>query len=58
MVDITNTIFKTTSDEENIEEIQRQKNIIELLLSKDEALLLLNKVEDRHHKDEVNPIFS
>ena len=41
-----NKIYKTTIEEENIEELQRQKSIIEILLSKDEALYLLNKVEE------------
>ena len=47
--------YKTTIEEENIEELQRQKSIIEILLSKDEALYLLNKVEEKYvpvtHKD-------
>ena len=42
-----NKIYKTTIEEENIEELQRQKSIIEILLSKDEALYLLNKVEEK-----------
>ena len=45
-----NMIYKTTIEEENIEEIQRQKSIIEILLSKDEALQLLNKVEEKKIK--------
>ncbi len=42
-----NKIYKTTIEEENIEEFQRQKSIIEILLSKDEALYLLNKLEEK-----------
>ena len=51
-------VYKTTIDEENIEEIQRQKSIIEILLSKDEALYLLNKVKERKDKENTNPILS
>ena len=45
-----NKIYKTTTEEENIEELQRQKSIIEILLSKDEAFYLLNKVEEKKIK--------
>ena len=51
-----NQIYKTTIDEENIEEIQRQKNIIEILLSKDEALFLIKKVEEKKNNEKTNPI--
>jgi len=50
-----NKIYKTTIEEENIEELQRQKSIIEILLSKDEALYLLNKVEEKKDKEKINP---
>ena len=53
-----NKVYKTTIDEENLEEIQRQKSIIEILLSKDEALYLLNKVEEKKDKEKINPILS
>ena len=53
-----NKIYKTTFEEENIEELQRQKSIIEILLSKDEALYLLNKVEEKKDKENSNPILS
>ena len=51
-----NQIYKTTIDEENIEKIQRQKNIIEILLSKDEALFLIKKVEEKKNNEKTNPI--
>ena len=51
-------IYKTTIEEENIEEIQRQKSVIEILLSKDEALYFLNKVEEKKDKEKSNPIHS
>ena len=51
-----NKIYKTTIEEENIEELQRQKSIIEILLSKDEALYLLNKFEEKKDKEKTNPI--
>ena len=53
-----NKIYKTTIKEENIEELQRQKSIIQILLSKDEALYLLNKVEEKKDKEKANPIHS
>ena len=53
-----NMIYKTTIEEENIEEIQRQKSIIEILLSKDEALHLLNKLEEKKDKEKTNLILS
>ena len=53
-----NMIYKTTIEEENIEEIQRQKSIIEILLSKDEALHLLNKLEEKKDKEKTNPKLS
>ena len=53
-----NKIYKTTIEEENIEELQRQKSIIEILLSKNEALYLLNKVEEKKDKEKTNPIIS
>ena len=48
-----NKIYKTTIEEENIEEFQRQKSIIEILLSKDEALYLLNKVKKKIKKRQI-----
>ena len=51
-------MYKTTIKEENIEELQRQKSIIEILLSKDEALYLLNKVEEKKETEKTNPILS
>ena len=53
-----NKIYETTIEEENIEELQRQKCIIEILLSKDEALYLLNKAEEKKDKENTNPILS
>ena len=53
-----NKVYKTTIEEENIEETQRQKSIIEILLSKDEALQLLKKVEEKKDKQKTNPILS
>ena len=53
-----NKIYKTTIEEENVEELQRHKSIIEILLSKDEALYLLNKVEEKKDKENTNPILS
>ena len=53
-----NKIYKTTIEEENIEELQRQKSIIEILLSKDEALHFLNKLEEKKDKEETNPMLS
>ena len=58
MVSKIDTIYKSTIEEENIEEIQRQISIIEILLSKDEALLLLNMAENKENKDKTSPIFS
>ena len=52
-----NKIYKTTIEEENIEELQRQKSIIEILLSKDEALYLLNKVEEKKIKKNKSNTF-
>ena len=53
-----NKFYKTTIEEENIEELQRQKSIIEILLSKDEASHLLNKFEQKKDKENTNPILS
>ena len=53
-----NKIYKTTIEEENIEELQRQKSIIQILLPKDEALYLLNKLEEQKDKEKTNPILS
>ena len=53
-----NKTYKTTIEEENIEELQRQKSIIEILLSKDEALFLIKKVEEKKNNEKTNPILS
>ena len=53
-----NKNYKATLNEEIIEETQRQKCILELLLSKDEAGFYLRNAEDQKKKSEVNPVFS
>ena len=58
MVSKIDTIYKTTIEEENIEEIQRQRSIIEILLSKDEASLFLNMAENKENKDKTSSMFS
>jgi len=50
--------YAATSEEENIEKNQREKSILELLLSKNEALLYLKKAEEKKRKREGNPLFS
>ena len=42
-----NKNYKATLNEEIIEETQRQKSILELLLSKDEAGYYLRSIEDQ-----------
>ena len=58
MVSKIETIYKATIEEENIEEIQRQRSIIEILLSKDEASLLLNMAENKENKDKTSSMLS
>ena len=53
-----NKNYKATLNEEIIEETQRQKSILELLLSKDEAGYYLRSIEDQKKKSETNPAFS
>ena len=53
-----NKNYKATLNEEIIEETQRQKSILELLLSKDEARYHLRSIEDQKKKSETNPAFS
>jgi len=50
--------YAATLEEENIEKSQREKSILELLLSKNEALLYLKKAEEKKRKREANPLFS
>ena len=50
--------YAATSEEENIEKSLREKSILELLLSKNEALLYLKKAEEKKRKRETNPLFS
>ena len=52
------TTYKATSDEEMIENTQRQKSILEILLSKNEADYYYKKAEEKKKKIEANPIFS
>ena len=53
-----NKNYKATLNEEIIEETQRQKSILELLLSKDEVGYYLRNAEDQKKKSEANPVFS
>ena len=50
--------YSATSEEDNIEKNRREKSILELLLSKNEALLYLKKAEEKKRKREANPLFS
>ena len=50
--------YKATSDEEMIENTQRQKSILEILLSKNEADYYYKKAEEKKKKIEANPLFS
>ena len=53
-----NKNYEATLNEEIIEETQRQKSILKLLLSKDEAGYYLRNAEDQKKKSESNPAFS
>ena len=50
--------YKATSNEEMIENTQRQKSILEILLSKNEADYYYKKAEEKKKKLEANPLFS
>tara|TARA_X000000368_G_C22519221_1_gene488390 strand:- start:297 stop:473 length:177 start_codon:yes stop_codon:yes gene_type:complete len=50
--------YKATSNEEMIENTQRQKSILEILLSKNEADYYYKKAEEKKKKIEANPLFS
>ena len=50
--------YKATSNEEMIENTQRQKSILEILLSKREADYYNKKAEQKKKKIEANPLFS
>ena len=50
--------YKATSNEEMIENTQRQKSILEILLSKNEADYYYKKAEEKKKKIESNPLFS
>ena len=50
--------YKATSNEEMIENTQRQKSILEILLSKNEADYYYKKAEKKKKKIEANPLFS
>ena len=50
--------YEATLNEEIIEETQRQKSILELLLSKDEAGFYLRNAEAQKKKSETNPAYS
>lgn len=52
------TTYKATADEEMIENTQRQKSILEILLSKNEADYYYKKAEEKKKKIEANPLFS
>ena len=50
--------YKATSNEEMLENTQRQKSILEILLSKNEADYYYKKAEEKKKKIEANPLFS
>ena len=50
--------YKATSNEEMVENTQRQKSILEILLSKNEAEYYYKKAEEKKKKIEANPLFS
>ena len=50
--------YKATSNEEMIENTQRQKSILEILSSKNEADYYYKKAEEKKKKIEANPLFS
>ena len=50
--------YKASSNEKMIENTQRQKSILEILLSKNEAEYYYKKAEEKKKKIEANPLFS
>ena len=50
--------YEATSNEEMVENTQRQKSILEILLSKNEAEYYYKKAEEKKKKIEANPLFS
>mgnify|MGYP001305060336 FL=1 len=50
--------YKATSNEEMLENTQRQKSILEILLSKNEADYYYKKAEEKKKKIKANPLFS
>ena len=50
--------YEATSNEEMVENTQRQKSILEILLSKNEAEYYYKKAEEKKKNIEVNPLFS
>lgn len=50
--------YKATSNEEMVENTQREKSILEILLSKNEAEYYYKKAEEKKKKIEANPLFS
>ena len=50
--------YKATTNEEMVENTQRQKSILEILLSKNEAEYYYKKAEEKKKKIEANPLFS
>ena len=52
------TKYKATLSEEMIENTQRQKSILEILLSKNEADHYYKKAEEKKKKIEENPLFT
>ena len=49
-----NSYFKSTKNEEKIEDNMRHKNIIELLLSKRDSELIFSKVEKIKNEQNLN----
>ena len=52
------TKYKATFSEEMIENTQRQKSILEILLSKNEADHYYKKAKQKKKKIELNPLFT
>ena len=50
--------YEATSNEEMVENTQRQKSILEILLSKNEAEYYNKKAEEKKKKIDANPLFS
>ena len=50
--------YEATSNEEMVENTKRQKSILEILLSKNEAEYYYKKAEEKKKKIEANPLFS